>query len=62
MFSKSVQEPLENLNMFMNLTITHDLKLKISIVFFFKKEVKLLGHIFDAFGVSADPNKKESIQ
>lgn len=61
-FSTSFQEHLRRLELVLDRLRQHGLKLKLSKCHFFKSEVKYLGHVISAKGVSTDPDKISAVQ
>lgn len=60
-FSSTVTQHLERLGMVLDRLRQEGLKAKLSKCSFFQKEVKYLGHVISADGVSTDPSKVEVV-
>ena len=61
-FSSTIEEHLERLDVVFTKLKAHGLKIKPSKCHFFRKEVKYLGHVVSENGVSTDPAKTEAIK
>ena len=61
-FSSTIEEHIEKLDVVFTKLKTHGLKIKPSKCHFFRKEVKYLGHVVSENGVSTDPAKTEAIK
>jgi len=61
-FSKSMEEHMEHLEIVLDRITEYNLKIKISKCHFFQSEIELLGHLVSAEGVKVDPKKIEKIQ
>ena len=61
-YSRSIQEHLQRLEIVFCKLQQHGLKLEASKCAFFKKEVKFLGHVVSSKGVQTDPAKVESVK
>ena len=61
-FSSTFQQHLERLELVLDRLTSHGLQLKLSKCHFFQPEVKFLGHIISASGVSTDPDKISAVR
>ena len=61
-FSSTIEEHIERLDVVFTKLKAHGLKIKPSKCNFFRKEVKYLGHVVSEDGVSTDPAKTEAIK
>lgn len=60
-FSSSVSQHLQQLEVVLSLLQREGLKVKLEKCAFFQKEVRYLGHIISSQGVSTDPVKIEAV-
>lgn len=60
-FSSSVSQHLQQLEVVLSLLQREGLKVKLENCAFFQKEVRYLGHIISSQGVSTDPVKIEAV-
>jgi len=61
-FSESIEEHLEHLEVVLDRISKYNLKIKIAKCHFLQPEIELLGHLVSAEGVKVDPKKIEKIQ
>ncbi|CAN6338981.1 unnamed protein product [Urochloa humidicola] len=61
-YSKSYEEHLQHIQMVFDLLKEHQFKVRLSKCSFAKQELKYLGHVISAQGVSTDPSKLVTVQ